>query len=214
MKIKTSNYRILIVDDSPINIRHLASILKKEGYQILVATNGQEALDMIDKKSIDLILLDIMMPVMDGYEACEKIKKIESMKHIPVVFLTSLNDIKAVVKAFNLGAVDFINKPFVREELLMRVRTHIVNLQVHRQEVEMEKLNTIAKLAELYSHEILNPLNLAVGFLENLPHGDEESEVFRRQVESAHHRIEDFVKKMNKIRREDDLRPLPGKAYI
>ncbi|HNQ90910.1 MAG TPA: adenylate/guanylate cyclase domain-containing protein [Verrucomicrobiota bacterium] len=117
--------RILIVDDTPANLQTLAAVLKEQGYQISVATNGQQALDALGKIQPDLVLMDVMMPVMDGYEACRQIKTSALWKDLPVIFLTSKNDTADIVRGFQLGAVDYVAKPFNPCELLARVHTHL-----------------------------------------------------------------------------------------
>jgi serine phosphatase RsbU (regulator of sigma subunit) len=117
--------KILVVDDTPSNIQSLAATLKPAGYQVLVATNGQQALDVMAKVRPDLILLDIMMPVMDGFEACANIKANAEWRDIPIIFLTAKTETADLVKGFELGAVDYVNKPFNAHELMARVHTHL-----------------------------------------------------------------------------------------
>jgi len=116
---------ILIVDDLPQNLQVLGSILRKQNYQVAVATNGVQVINMIDNIDPDLILLDVMMPEMDGLEVCERLKCIPEKKGIPIVFLTAKTEIEDIVKGFELGAVDYVTKPFNATELLARVKTHI-----------------------------------------------------------------------------------------
>ena len=116
---------ILIVDDNPQNIQFLGSLLTEQGYDLGVAKNGAKALEFVYKRPPDLILLDIMMPVMDGYETCERLKKDKKVSHIPVIFLTAKTDTKDIVRGFQSGGVDYITKPFISEELLARVRIHV-----------------------------------------------------------------------------------------
>lgn len=120
-----SSGRILIVDDTPANIQALTSILKERGYQISVATNGRQALEVVSRIRPDLILLDVMMPEMDGFEACAKLKASSESHDIPIIFLTSKTETDDIVKGFELGAVDYVGKPFNAHELLARVNTHL-----------------------------------------------------------------------------------------
>jgi class 3 adenylate cyclase len=129
--------RILIVDDTPANIQALSSILKERGYQISVATNGRQALEVVSKIRPDLILLDVMMPEMDGFEACAKLKSSSDFHDIPIIFLTSKTETDDIVKGFELGAVDYVGKPFNAHELLARVNTH---LSIDRLRRENERL--------------------------------------------------------------------------
>lgn len=125
---------ILIVDDVSENIQVAMNILQEDGYTFSFATQGEEALDIILNESgkIDLILLDIMMPVLDGFEVCQKIKNDPDAKQIPVIFLTAKVDVDSISKGLDLGAIDYITKPFHAEELLVRVRTHIELYQSRR----------------------------------------------------------------------------------
>ena len=117
--------RILIVDDTVKNIQVLGTILKQEGYQLNVAQNGKQALDVVSKVHPDLILLDVMMPEMDGFEACEHLKNDPETADIPVIFLTAKIETDDIVKGFELGAVDYVTKPFNPTELLVRVDTQL-----------------------------------------------------------------------------------------
>ena len=133
----TAGSRILIVDDTPANIQTLIAILKEKGYQISVATNGRQALEVLQRIRPDLVLLDVMMPEMDGFETCERIKSSPEWHDIPIIFLTSKTDTHDIVHGFELGAVDYVGKPFNPHELLARVNTH---LTVDRLRKENERL--------------------------------------------------------------------------
>src|SRR5206468_3501494 len=126
------NERILVVDDTPANIQTVAAILKGKGYQLSVATNGKQALDALTKIRPDLILLDVMMPELDGFETCQRIKSSEAWRDIPVIFLTAKTDTADIVKGFEMGAVDYVGKPFNAHELLARVSTHLTVDQLRR----------------------------------------------------------------------------------
>jgi len=115
---------VLLVDDNVKNIQLMGSLLN-EYYRTAVALNGAEALAFIHKKRPDLILLDIMMPELDGFRVCEELKKDPELKKIPVIFLTAKADAETVVKGFKIGANDYITKPFNHDELLARVKTHL-----------------------------------------------------------------------------------------
>jgi len=129
--------RILVVDDTPANIQTLAAILKVEGYQLCVATNGYQALEVAARVRPDLILLDVMMPEMDGFEACRRFKESPELRDIPIIFLTAKTETADLVKGFELGAVDYVGKPFNTHELLARVGTQ---LTIDRLRCENERL--------------------------------------------------------------------------
>jgi len=126
------NERILVVDDTPANIQTVAAILKGQGYQLSVATNGKQALDVLEKIRPDLILLDVMMPELDGFETCQRIKGTEAWRDIPIIFLTAKTETTDLVKGFEMGAVDYVGKPFNAHELLARVNTHLTVDQLRR----------------------------------------------------------------------------------
>lgn len=116
---------ILIVDDTPHNLRLLSSMLTNEGYKTLVAPNGERALASLGKVLPDLILLDIMMPGMDGYEVCERLKADKRTREIPVLFISALSEEFEKTRAFDVGGVDYITKPFQESEVFARTKTHL-----------------------------------------------------------------------------------------
>ncbi|HSU57496.1 MAG TPA: adenylate/guanylate cyclase domain-containing protein [Candidatus Dormibacteraeota bacterium] len=124
--------RILVVDDTPANIQALAGTLKAHGYQVSVATNGRQALEIVERVRPDLILLDVMMPEVDGFAVCGSLKASEATRSIPVIFLTAKTDVEDIVKGFELGAVDYVPKPFNAHELLARVSTHLTMDELRR----------------------------------------------------------------------------------
>lgn len=161
--MKTKKPLVLIVDDVPKNLQVLGNILSIEEYRIAVATSGKQALERINKNKPDLILLDIMMPEMNGFEVCEKLKKEPYTRDISIIFLTAKTDTEDLVKGFKCGAVDYVTKPFNSIELLARVRTHI-ELQVakdklKRQNEELKELNSLKnKFLGIAAHDLKGPL--------------------------------------------------------
>jgi phosphoserine phosphatase RsbU/P len=117
--------KILIVDDNVKNLQVLGGFLQNEGFMVEFALDGYSATDWVEKSSFDLVLLDIMMPGIDGYEVCRKIKKEQKNKDLPIIFLTAKIDHESVIEGFKVGAVDYITKPFIKDELLARVKTHL-----------------------------------------------------------------------------------------
>ncbi|MCU0545674.1 MAG: response regulator [Oscillatoriaceae cyanobacterium Prado104] len=170
---------ILVVDDTPANLRLLAGILNGKGYKVRPVPSGELALSAARGMPPDLILLDIMMPEMDGYEVCKQIKADERTRDIPVIFISAIDDVLDKVKAFNIGGVDYITKPFQMEEVLARVETHLAmcNLQnslrqkneqltaaleqlqeTQNQLVQSEKMAALGQLIAGIAHEINTPL--------------------------------------------------------
>ncbi len=171
---------ILIVDDNLDNVKLLDKILKKSGYRTLKGYNGEEAVDLAHRESPDLILLDIMMPVMDGFTACEIIKQDESTKHIPILMLTAKHEISDKVKGLDIGADDYITKPFHLQELLARIKSKLKLTHEHHQTVTRERRKALNQMVEEVEHEIRNPVVSIGGFarriLEELPEDDRKKE--------------------------------------
>ena len=163
MQINPAEFKLLVVDDVQTNVLLLKALLGKEGYGILVANNGQEALEVIRNENPDLMLLDVMMPGMDGFEVAERLKSEEFRCEIPIIFLTALDDTQSIVNGFKLGVGDFISKPFRKEELMVRIK-HQLSLVAARRIIEEkneELRKTIAGRDKMYSviaHDLRSPM--------------------------------------------------------
>lgn len=163
IEINATDYKILIVDDVISNTLLLRAQLKNENYQIVTATNGLEAIEVVEKEFPDLILLDVMMPGLNGFEVSQRLKASSEYKDIPIIFLTALNSTGDIVKGFQLGANDFITKPFNKDELIIRVRHQISLIAAKRMILKQteELRNTILGRDKLYSviaHDLRGPL--------------------------------------------------------
>ena len=163
MEINPSEYKILIVDDVMSNVLLLKVLLTNEKFQIATAINGNQALEQVKKESPDIILLDVMMPDMSGFEVAQRLKSDPSTMDIPIIFLTALNSTADIVKGFQVGANDFISKPFNKEELIIRV-THQISLIAAKRIIvaQTEELKrTIIGRDKLYSviaHDLRSPI--------------------------------------------------------
>ncbi len=149
---------ILIVDDTPANISVLVDALAGTGHQLLVAEDGEDALEQTTRILPDLILLDVMMPGIDGYETCRRLKARSDTRDIPVIFMTALHETAEKVKAFTAGAVDYITKPIQHEEALARIQAHMT-LRRLRRELERE-LALKQRFMSIAAHDLRNPLCL------------------------------------------------------
>lgn len=149
--------RILVVDDQPANLRVVSSLLSRHGYEVQTAPDGAEALAMLEARQFDLLLLDMLMPNMDGFALLGEIKQNPDLLRLPVVFLTVAQDRELLLRAFDSGAVDYVTKPFMPEELLARVNAHVGLKQTR------DRLERIARerqeLVNLVAHDLKNPLS-------------------------------------------------------
>ena len=140
-----SDFNILIVDDEAFNIEIVGAYLKEAEYKLFFALNAKTVLKVVNKNSIDLILLDINLPDIDGFKVCTMLKANSKTKDIPIIFLTAHNDVEYISRAFEVGGVDYINKPFNSVELLARVKTHLQN-RVYLEEIK-DKQSRLAQLS-------------------------------------------------------------------
>lgn len=174
---------ILIVDDIPANIRLLAEMLKAEGYHVRPTSSPIRALTAAQTQPPDIILLDVNMPEMNGYELCQAFKAEPNLKDIPVIFISALGEQESILKGFEVGGVDYISKPFNTAEVLARVHTHL-ELQAKRREVEQLRQREVAQLTQMnqlkddvlrmVSHDLRNPIGVIYGITEHFMGYEEE----------------------------------------
>ncbi len=193
---EAKNFSILVVDDNKENLKVVSNFLKVEGYQIALAISASDALKILQDTPIDLILLDVMMPQTDGFSFCRQLKEDDRFSELPIIFLTAKTETKDLVEGFQAGGVDYITKPFQKEELIARVNNHIAlshaRRQIRDQAEEISKINrTKDRLYSVIAHDIKSPFSnismlissLAEGYLE--PGSEEFNEILMSINEST-----------------------------
>lgn len=212
LELAPADFLVLIVDDTEANVILLSHVLKAEGFNIMVAFNGADTLEILDARKPDLILLDVMMPEMSGYEVCSRINENDDLKHIPVIFLSALSETSNKVEGFESGGVDYITKPFQKEEVLARIKNHLylAKLQKERdeqiqvlkeRESELENLNKKKdSLIRMVSHDIKNPLVGIVGITKMINERPDMLESQKKEmleaVEKSGNKLLDMVQTM------------------
>jgi len=187
--------RILVVDDISKNLQVVGTILRNEGYHVMPATSGLQALERVSAQPPDLILLDLMMPEMDGLEVCSRLKAEPLTRQIPVIFLTASNEMDHLMKGFEAGAVDYITKPFNAPELLARVRTHLELKHARERLREMnEEKNEFMGIA---AHDLRNPLSAIQGYAEMII--EDAQSLAHRDLEGNGQRIREAAKRMTEM---------------
>ncbi|HDN25660.1 MAG TPA: hybrid sensor histidine kinase/response regulator [Thioploca sp.] len=190
---------VLIIDDSPVNLMLLYNVLEKHDFNVVLANSGEQGLALAKQSHPDIVLLDVIMPGWDGYETCRRFKQDATLEKIPILFLSALGDTENKVRALHAGSVDYVSKPFQKEELLARVQTH-VELAHLRQNLEREVANQTERIQLLFealqlsydkaeqssilkteflrniSHEFLTPMNIVLGMTEMLVEDTELTE--------------------------------------
>ncbi|MGL4499659.1 MAG: hybrid sensor histidine kinase/response regulator [Planktothrix sp.] len=161
------NQLILIVDDNATNLKVLSQTLTSAGFQLAVATNGEEALEQVLEELPELILLDVKMPKIDGFETCIRLKADPKTKDIPVIFMTALSETIDKVKGLSLGAVDYITKPFDEQDVLARVRVHLRLRTAQKQIISQQKLACLGTITAGVAHELRNPLNFVINYAQS-----------------------------------------------
>ncbi|WP_166636872.1 hybrid sensor histidine kinase/response regulator [Cognatilysobacter terrigena] len=199
--------RILVVDDQPANLRVVGMLLSRQGYQVVTADSGPKALEICETEPPDLVLLDMMMPGMDGFQVMEEMRAGAAPPSLPVVFVTAAQDRDLLLRAFDAGAVDYVTKPFLPEELLARVSAH-VGLKLTR-----DRLERVARerqeLVNLVAHDLKNPLSSVLFASEMLITGATKPERVPRYMTMIHESATDALGYIRQYlestgRRDDD----------
>ena len=191
--------RILVVDDQPINVQLLKRKLEREGMQVIAAYTGKEAITLVEDEKPDLILLDVMMPDMDGIEVCQILQANPDTKSIPVIFITARTSKEGKLEGLNVGAVDYITNPIDLEETLARVQTQLRFVAINRELIDLQRrlsearrAATIGAVTQGIAHNLNNLLGVVIGYLDLIKAGSDKPDLVRR---NAHH-AEDAVSRI------------------
>ena len=212
-----ARFRILLVDDVPRNLQLLGKILNDKGYPTAFALDGERALEMIAADRYELVLLDVMMPGMDGFEVCRRMKSKPETREIPVIFLTARTEPESVVEGFEAGAVDYVTKPFHARELLARVSTQERLRAAERERVDREALQAILELAGAVCHEFNQPLQIISGAAELMRHRENIDAATRddlKRVTEAVDRLGKLTRKLGGITRRESREYLAGSRIL
>jgi signal transduction histidine kinase len=188
MHMKTRG-KILIVDDTVHTVKLLSKIFHSDGYDTIEAHDGEEGLKKMEEHGPDLIVLDMMMPKLDGLEVCKRVKTDENTKHTPIIMLTGKSGVSDKVKGLEIGADDYMTKPFHRKELLARARSLLTQKAAKERLVQEEKLAALQRMMDEVSHEIINPVVSIGGFArrvyESLPEGGQNKKYMKTILHNA-----------------------------
>lgn len=192
---------LLLVDDVPTNLKVLFGYLKTCNFKVRIARDGEDALNQVELAKPDLILLDVMMPKMDGFETCRRLKANEETKDIPVIFMTALTETVDKVKGFEAGAVDYITKPIQQEEVLARINSHLMLRQLQKtleeKNGELQQQNQeLESFGHTVAHDLKNPINAIINYTEMLKEDfglEGEVYVLLEKIEQAGHKMTDII---------------------
>lgn len=192
--------KILVVDDQPINIKLLQRKLERQGMQVTIAYNGRECLEQVEREVPDLILLDVMMPEMDGFETCEHLKSNPNTETIPIIFITAKASKEGKLEGLSAGAVDYITKPIDLDETLARVYTQLrlqemfrENLDLQRRLGESRRTAAVGAITQGIAHNLNNLLGVVVGYIDLIKAGSDSPDMVKRSVGLMDHAITRMV---------------------
>lgn len=213
--MQSPSYTILVVDDQPINVKLLQRKLEREGMNVLTAFNGQQCLEIVEETMPDLILLDVMMPEMDGIEVCSRLKLNEETQSIPIIFITAKSTKEGKLEGLGVGGADYITKPIDLDETLARVNTQLRIQEIHRQNLELsERLAdarqtaAIGAITQGIAHNLNNLLGVVVGYLDLIKSGYDSPDMVRRStllMDQAIQRMVVIVRQLSTIATEENV---------
>lgn len=201
--------KILVVDDQPINVQLLKRKLERDGLQVLAAYSGVEALALVERERPELILLDVMMPDMDGIEVCQRLQASDANRSIPVIFITARSSKEGKLEGLGVGAVDYITKPIDLDETLARVQTQLRFVAVNREMLDLQRrlqearrAATVGAVTQGIAHNLNNLLGVVLGYLDLIKTYSEKPELVRRNaqhVEDAVQRIVSIIRQLSSL---------------
>ena len=200
--------RVLVVDDQPSNLRVISALLERHGYAVTTAEHGADALAALEGQLPDLLLLDMLMPGMDGFDLLREIRARAAWSSLPVVFLTVAQDRELLLRAFDAGAVDYVTKPFMPEELLARVQAHI-GLKLTRDRLERVARER-AELVNLVAHDLKNPLTSIFFASDLLIEGATRPDRVPRYLQMVRESAEDALGYIRRYLKRRPSRPAPA----
>ncbi|MFZ1055427.1 MAG: hybrid sensor histidine kinase/response regulator [Opitutaceae bacterium] len=221
-----SSERILVVDDQPINVQLLKRKLERCGLAVSTANNGLEALEQVKLHKPDLILLDLMMPDMDGIEVCQRLQERSDTRSIPVIFVTARTTKESKLEGLAVGAVDYITKPIDLDETVARVQTQLrfaainrENLELQRRLEESRRAATIGAVAQGIAHNLNNLLGVVIGYLDLIKAGYDKPPVVKKNaqnVDDAIQRIVGIIRQLSTlvVKSRPDLARVPLERLI
>ena len=203
------NKKILVVDDQPGNVFLLQDRLNREGFEVITAYDGTSGIKVAREQNPDLILLDIMMPGIDGFEVCREISSNNYTNHIPIILVTALNSSEDTQKGFDSGAFDYIKKPFNKIELLARIKAAVRFTETKKLLIELEKIDTYSTTVKKTNHEIKQPLtliNLSVtALMRELEETNFDKSSAKKRVEFIQSAAKDIIKIMETMLNIDKI---------
>lgn len=201
--------KILVVDDQPVNVQLLKRKLEREGIQVVTAFTGTEALQIVAKEKPDLILLDVMMPDMDGMEVCQRLQEYEETRSIPIIFITARSSKESKLEGLAVGAVDYITKPIDLDETLARVQTQLRFVAINREMIDLQRrlqesrrAATIGAVTQGIAHNLNNLLGVVLGYLDLIKSNYNKPESVKKNaenVERAVQRIASIIKQLGSL---------------
>ncbi len=203
----TQQATVLVIDDNPANLNLLVDVLTSRNYAVLEASNGADALKIARTQSPDIVLLDVSMPEMDGFEVCKQLKADPLTRDIPVIFISALSETDTIVKGFESGGADYITKPFKFREVLARITNQLTVVQQRREihalhNQDRQRFEMLARMKDEFiraaTHDLRNPLNVILGYVRLMEH-IEVAEPHRQRMKETREAIAENVQKMRQL---------------